>query len=113
MGTGWGGEIPCDAVTKGVMRYWVQGFDDGGDPVASSGDPKHPYTVAIKDDIEGEAPHLPGQPAPKSCGEDTECPPGPAGLRRRGREQAAARAGLPRRLPRSRARGAYATGGSG
>jgi hypothetical protein len=54
----------------------VQGFDDGGDPVGSSGDPKHPYTVAIKDDIEGDAPHLPGQPAPKSCGEDTECPPG-------------------------------------
>ncbi len=76
VGTGWGGQIPCNAVTKGVMRYWVQGFDDGGDPVASSGDPKHPYTVAIKDDIEGDAPHLPGQAAPKSCGEDTECPPG-------------------------------------
>lgn len=75
-GSGWGGQIPCNAVTKGVMRYWVQGFDDGGDPVASSGDPKHPYTVTIKDDIEGDAPHLPGQPAPKSCGEDTECPPG-------------------------------------
>jgi hypothetical protein len=75
-GNGWGGLIPCTAVTKGVMRYWVQGFDDGGDPVGSSGDPKHPYTVAIKDDLGGEAPHLPGQQAPKSCGEDTECPPG-------------------------------------
>jgi hypothetical protein len=75
-GKGWGGLIPCTAVTKGVMRYWVQGFDDGGDPVGSSGDPKHPYTVAIKDDLAGEAPHLPGQKAPRSCGEDTECPPG-------------------------------------
>ncbi len=58
------------------MRYWVQGFDDGGNPVGSSGDPKHPYTVPIKDDLSGDAPHLPGQPPPRSCGEDTECPPG-------------------------------------
>jgi hypothetical protein len=63
-------------VTKGALRYWVQGFDDGGDPVASSGDPKHPYTVPIADDISGEAPHLPGQSPPKACGEDTDCPPG-------------------------------------
>jgi hypothetical protein len=76
MGNGWGGLIPCSAVTKGALRYWVQGFDDGGDPVASSGDPKHPYTVPIADDISGEAPHLPGQSAPKTCGEDTDCPPG-------------------------------------
>lgn len=76
MGNGWGGLVPCSAVTKGVLRYWVQGFDDGGDPVASSGDPKHPYTVPIKDDISGEAPHLPGQSPPKACGEDTDCPPG-------------------------------------
>ncbi len=75
MGTGWGGLIPCTAVTKGALRYWVQGFDDGGDPVASSGDPKHPYTVPIKDDV-SESPHLPGQSPPKTCGEDTDCPPG-------------------------------------
>jgi hypothetical protein len=76
MGNGWGGLIPCSGVTKGVLRYWVQGFDDGGDPAASSGDPKHPFTVPIKDDIDGEPPHLPGQSAPKGCGEDTDCPPG-------------------------------------
>ncbi|HEX8796694.1 MAG TPA: hypothetical protein VF765_37340 [Polyangiaceae bacterium] len=76
MGTGWGGLIPCSAVTKGALRYWVQGFDDGGDPVASSGDPKHPFTVPVVDDVSGEAPHLPGQSPPKACGEDTDCPPG-------------------------------------
>jgi hypothetical protein len=76
MGSGWGGLIPCSAVTKGVLRYWVQGFDDGGDPVASSGDPKHPFTVPISDDIAGEAPHFPGESPPKTCGEETECPPG-------------------------------------
>jgi hypothetical protein len=76
MGTGWGGLIPCSAATKGALRYWVQGFDDGGDPVASSGDPKHAYSVPIADAISGEAPHLPGQSPPKTCSEDTECPPG-------------------------------------
>ncbi len=76
LGSGWGGLIPCGDVTRGVMRYWIQGFDDGGDPVASSGDPKHPFTVPIRDDISGEAPHLPGKPAPKACSGDTDCPPG-------------------------------------
>ena len=76
MGSGWGGLIPCTAVTKGVLRYWLQGFDDGGDPVASSGDPKHPFSVPINDDIAGEAPHFPGASPPKACGEETECPPG-------------------------------------
>jgi hypothetical protein len=76
MGSGWGGLVPCSAVTKGVLRYWVQGFDDGGDPVGSSGDPKHPFTVPVQDDIAGEPPHFPGKSPPKSCGEDTECPPG-------------------------------------
>jgi hypothetical protein len=76
-GGGWGGVIPCGDVARGPMRYWIQGFDDGGDPIASSGDPKHPYTVAIKDDVSGEAPHLPGKPAPKSCSDaGSDCPPG-------------------------------------
>jgi hypothetical protein len=75
-GGGWGGVIPCGDVTKGVLRYWIQGFDEGGDPIASSGDPKHPFTVPIKDEVTGEAPHLPGKPAPKACSEDTDCPPG-------------------------------------
>ena len=86
LGAGWGGDIPCDAVTKGTLRYWIQGFDDGGDPIASSGDPKHPYTVPIRDDITSGPPHLPGKPPPKGCegggaaaAEQVECPPGMAG----------------------------------
>jgi putative hemolysin len=71
MGSGWGGVIPCGDVSRGAMRYWIQGFDDGGDPIASSGDPKHPYTVPIKDDIAGDAPHLPGKAPPKTCGESS------------------------------------------
>lgn len=76
MGGGWGGVIPCGDLARGTMRYWIQGFDEGGDPIASSGDPKHPYTVPLRDEIGGDAPHLPGKSAPKTCGEETECPPG-------------------------------------
>ncbi len=67
MGDGWAGMLPCADVTSGTMRYWVQGFDGGGDPVASSGDPKHPYTVPIRDEISADPPHLPGRPAPGVC----------------------------------------------
>ena len=67
MGGGWGGVIPCGDVTKGTMRYWIQGFDEGGDPIASSGDPKHPYTVPIRDQLEGEPPHLPNKSPPRAC----------------------------------------------
>jgi hypothetical protein len=75
MGAGWGGLIPCSEVTVGTLRYWLQGFDESGEPTANSGDLKHPYTVAIKDEISGEPPHLPGKSAPKTCG-DNDCPPG-------------------------------------
>jgi hypothetical protein len=64
---GWEGLIPCTDVTAGTMRYWIQGVDKGGDPVASSGDPKHPFTVPVRADISGDAPHLPGKAPPKRC----------------------------------------------
>ncbi|HEY1696607.1 MAG TPA: hypothetical protein VGG39_30810 [Polyangiaceae bacterium] len=75
MGDGWGGLIPCGDVHSGTMRYYVQGFDDSKEAVASNGDARHPYTVPIKDDISGDAPHLPGKAAPKSCHESSDCPP--------------------------------------
>jgi hypothetical protein len=74
-GGGWGGLIPCGDVTSGTLRYYVQGLDDSKTPIASNGDAKHPYTVQIKDSISGDAPHLPGKDAPKSCSESTDCPP--------------------------------------
>jgi hypothetical protein len=79
LGGGWGAVIPCGDVRLGTMRYWIQGFDDAGDPIASSGDPKHPYTVPIQKDISVEAPHLPGKSAPRACGADNDCPPGMPG----------------------------------
>ncbi len=73
--SGWGGLIPCGDVRSGALRYYVQGLDDAKTPVASNGDPKHPYVVQIRDTLTGAAPHLPGKPAPKSCSESTDCPP--------------------------------------
>jgi hypothetical protein len=73
-GDGWGGLIPCADVARGTMRYWIQGIDREGDPVASSGDPKQPYSVPILAEILGDAPHLPGKAAPGKCAAD-ESPP--------------------------------------
>jgi hypothetical protein len=67
-GDGWGGLIPCADVASGTLRYWIQGFDRDGDPVVSSGEPKHPYSVPIRAETSAEAPHLPGKAAPRKCG---------------------------------------------
>jgi hypothetical protein len=71
-GGGWSGSIPCADVVAGTMRYWLQGFDQDGNPVASSGEPKQPYTVPIKAEISGDGPHLPDRPPPRSCAEGGE-----------------------------------------
>lgn len=75
MDEGWAGLVPCGDVTAGTLRYYVQGFDETKTPVANNGDARHPYKVAIKSSISGDAPHLPGKAAPKSCSESSDCPP--------------------------------------
>ncbi len=67
MGSGWAGVIPCIAMDEGVLRYYIQGLDEDGLPVASSGDKNHPYKVTVQEEIEGVAPHLPGRHAPRPC----------------------------------------------
>ncbi|MGO8997326.1 MAG: hypothetical protein ACLQVI_28760 [Polyangiaceae bacterium] len=76
-GRGFGGMIPCADVKLGVMRYYIQGFDSGGSPNALSGDPKHPFHVAIRKALVGSPPSLPGQPPPATCaaGEATAAVP--------------------------------------
>ena len=68
-GSGWGGYIPCADVVAGTLHYYVQGFDKDGELAASSGDPTRTFNVAIKDGISGDAPALPGEPAPHKCSE--------------------------------------------
>ena len=71
VGAGWGGVIPCADVMAGSERYFVEGFDASGRQVASAGSVEHPFEVPIEATIAIEAPHLPGQPAPKSCAQAT------------------------------------------
>lgn len=74
--TGWGGLVPCADVQVGTLQYYVQGFDANNDPVAVAGDRKSTYNVPIKrGKIDGEAPHLPNQPAPQACPDTGDCPP--------------------------------------
>jgi hypothetical protein len=75
---GFGALIPCKDVTQGLMLYFVQGFNDKNDPVATSGSKKQPFSVPVNAQLIGPAPSLPGQDPPAQC-EDvvtgTECPP--------------------------------------
>ena len=69
MGDGYGGEIPCGDVgnSEGELDYYIQALDANGDLVAASGRSATPQRVAIVKKLEGEAPHLPGQPPPEAC----------------------------------------------
>jgi hypothetical protein len=69
MGDGFGGEIPCGDVgrNEGELQYFIQALDANGDLVAASGRSATPQVVAIVKKLDGEAPHLPGQPPPEAC----------------------------------------------
>lgn len=76
MGEGYGAELPCLDVQSGSLRYFIQGFSAGNDVVATGRDRRNPYTTTVGGSISGEAPHLPGQPAPAQCPDTGDCPPG-------------------------------------
>jgi hypothetical protein len=69
VGSGWGNVIPCGAVKLGTLHYYFQGLDSEGLPILDGGDKRHPYSVPIKDVIDGPLPHLPDHRAPTMCGE--------------------------------------------
>ncbi len=77
VGNGYGVEIPCeDVTTTGDVKYFIIAKDDQGDPVGTAGSMKEPYKVPIKNEIEGDAPALPGKKAPEECAAKEDCPPG-------------------------------------
>ena len=79
-GKGYGGEIPCDGVTTtGDIKYFFAFTGTDGEPAGSLGSNKEPFRTTIKNEIEGDAPHLPGKKAPAKC-RDTTCPPGFTGV---------------------------------
>ena len=77
MDEGFGGLIPCNAVTSGgELRYYIIASDEGGTPIATAGSLKAPFRVAIRQSIKGDKPSLPGQDPPKKCASRADCPPG-------------------------------------
>ena len=76
-GDGFGAVIPCeDVTTTGDIRYYIIATDDAGAPVGTAGSKKDPFKVAIKNDIEGDPPSLPGKKPPEKCRVKEDCPPG-------------------------------------
>ncbi len=74
---GFGVEVPCeDVTTTGDIKYYVIAKDDAGEQVATAGSLKEPYKVPVKNEIEGEAPSLPGKKPPEQCRPKEDCPPG-------------------------------------
>ena len=77
VGKGFGAEIPCeDVTTTGDIRYYVIAKDAEGNPAGTAGSLKDPHKVPIKNDIEGDAPSLPGKKPPAKCAAKEDCPPG-------------------------------------
>jgi hypothetical protein len=74
--SGFGALIPCKDATQGLMQYYVQGFNDQKDPVATSGTRSKPFTVPVTAQITGPNPSLPGEEPPEQCADTGECPPG-------------------------------------
>jgi hypothetical protein len=75
---GYGGEIPCLDVgsTTGDLAYYLVAVDASGEVVATSGTRAAPNKVAIRTELGGEPPHLPGRSAPAACRDVADCPPG-------------------------------------
>jgi hypothetical protein len=75
-GRGYAGEIPCLDVgtTTGNLKYFIQVIDVSGDVVGTSGNRAVPNGVAIKNELAGEPPHLPGRAPSAPCANATDCP---------------------------------------
>jgi hypothetical protein len=78
LGNGYGAEIPCLDIGSetGDVSYYVQAFGSAGDVVSSSGSRAQPNKVAIRNQLTGDPPHLPGRPPSAQCADAANCPPG-------------------------------------
>ncbi len=74
--SGYAAEVPClDVGTTGKLEYFIQATDAAGAFLAASGTPTKPHVVQIKNELIGDAPHLPGKPPPAQCADPGDCPP--------------------------------------
>ena len=86
MGKGYGVEIPCDEVTTtGDIKYYFAFTGTDGDTAGSLGTPKDPFKTKIKNELDGDAPKLPGKKPPEQCKDKGDCPPGLPGCESKGK----------------------------
>jgi hypothetical protein len=76
-GKGYAVEVPCVEIgsAQGDLAYFIQAFDGSQNLVSWSGTRAAPNKVAIRTALQGDAPHLPGQPPPARCADVGDCPP--------------------------------------
>jgi hypothetical protein len=84
-GSGWAGEIPCRDVgtVTGVLRYYVNAYNEDGELTAWQGSTGKPIRVRIRRTIKSAPPHLPDKPPPARCTDPSDCPPGFPGCKAR------------------------------
>jgi MYXO-CTERM domain-containing protein len=76
VGNGFGAVIPCeDVITTGPIRYYARFLNADEEEVGSIGTATQPLVVDVRNEIEGEAPCLPGQAPPEACREVISDPP--------------------------------------
>jgi hypothetical protein len=74
---GYGGEIPCeDLTTTGDVKYYFSFAGSDGDTAGGLGTKDQPFKTTIKNELDGDAPKLPGKKAPVKCVDKADCPPG-------------------------------------
>lgn len=78
MGEGFGGEIPCRDIgtLTGDLSYYIQAVGPDGDIVGMTGTRNNPVQVPIRNELQGDPPHLPNRPPPAQCENAADCPPG-------------------------------------
>ena len=89
IGSGYGATTPCADVQAGDFVYYIQGFNDQNDPVATGGDRNRPYKVNVKNEAV-ERPAAPARPVtPVAVRRKGDCPPDFPGLQEGGTANAA------------------------
>jgi hypothetical protein len=69
--TGYAGRIVCHRVEEPEVEYFVEVLDSEGQTVVTAGSADEPRRVAVRRELEGAPPHLPGAPAEPPCAEDS------------------------------------------
>ncbi len=101
VGGGYGAEIPCVEIgsTQGDLSYYVKANDASQNLVSWAGSRAVPNKTTIRIALQGESPHMPGQPSPARCPDTADCPPDFPGCHAGGKPPPACEPGSPDCVP--------------